>query len=84
MKLAMAELEEWLGVLQDDYLTPSYPVMTIYDELLVECHEDDGETVEAVMSDVMDNVLVDKQTGRLECKVPIKSDGKIMTRWVKE
>ena len=57
----------------------SWPLMTIYDELLIETPEDHGETIEASLEDVMDNVLMDKDTGAALCRVPIKSDGKKFT-----
>jgi len=84
MRLALGELEERLLDL-DGYGITSFPLMAIYDQLMVETPEEHAETIDATMEDVMDNVLVDKQTGRLECLVPIKSDGKIHTeRWVKD
>lgn len=83
MKLAMGELNARLEEFASVGI-PSWPLMTIYDELIIECEEDDAETVEACMSEVMDGVLVDKQTGVLQCKVPIQSDGKIMTSWTKD
>ena len=84
MKLAMGEVQDRLDVLRDEYGIPAYPLMTIYDELLVECAEDDGETIDALLEEVMDNVRVDKDTGELLCKVPIKSDGKLLKEWKKE
>jgi DNA polymerase I-like protein with 3'-5' exonuclease and polymerase domains len=83
MKLAMGEADERLAELLE-YGIDAWPLMTIYDELLIETPEDHGDVLEYMLEDVMDNVLVDKQTGKLCCKVPIKSDGKIMQRWTKE
>jgi DNA polymerase I-like protein with 3'-5' exonuclease and polymerase domains len=82
MKLAMGELDERLASLRE-YGVQSFCLMSIYDELLVEAPEDDALTVSACMETVMDNVLLDRQTGSLLCKVPIKSDGSILTRWNK-
>ena len=82
MKLAMAELHDRLRDLST-YGIEGYPVMTIYDELIVETPEEHGETIESAMEEVMDNVLVDKSTGILQSKVPIKSDGHLMQRWIK-
>ena len=82
MKLAMAELHDRLRDLST-YGIDAYPVMTIYDELIVETPEEHGETIESAMEEVMDNVLVDKSTGILQSKVPIKSDGHLMQRWIK-
>lgn len=83
MKLAMGELDARLNVMQDEYLIPSYPLMTVYDELLIEAAEDDAYTIQELTGEVMDNVLVDKNTGVLQCKVPIVSEGKLMTAWKK-
>lgn len=84
MKLAMAELNDGLAVLRQVGVQ-SWPLMTIYDELIVETTEDNGEVMESLMGDVMDNVLIDKQTGYDHCLVPIQSDGKIMKDgWKKE
>ena len=83
MKLTMGEAHHDFQRLAE-YGIPTYPLITIYDELLVETPEDQGYVVESVLEEVMENVLTDRQTGVRMCKVPIKSDGKVMTRWVKE
>lgn len=83
MKLTMGEADFRFQQLWK-YNVPTYPLITIYDELLIETPEDYGYCVEDVLEDVMDNVLTDRDTGERMCKVPIKSDGKVMTRWVKE
>jgi DNA polymerase-1 len=83
MKLAMGEVEDRLGVLQDEYLIEAWPLMTIYDELLIETPEERGETIEALLEEVMDHCLDDRQTGERMCKVPIRSDGHCMLRWQK-
>ena len=83
MKLTMGESSVEFARLAE-YGVPTYPSMTIYDELLIETPEDYGYAVEDTLEDVMENVLTDRQTGVRMCKVPIKSDGKVMTRWVKE
>lgn len=83
MRLAMAEIDEHLHNLKEVGVD-SWPLMTIYDELLIECGEDHGEIVECALEEVMDNVLTDKASGVRMCKVPIKSEGKVLTRWVKE
>lgn len=67
-----------------EYDVPVFPVMHIYDEFICETPEDYGYAVEDSMEIVMENVLTDRQTGVRMCKVPIKSDGKVMTRWIKE
>lgn len=83
MRLTMGEVDERLRVLKE-YGIAAAPILSIHDELLVEVPEDDGDTVEALLEECMGNVLVDRCTGRSLSRVPIKSDGKLMTRWVKE
>jgi DNA polymerase I-like protein with 3'-5' exonuclease and polymerase domains len=56
----------------------------VHDELLIETPEDHGETIQALLGEVFEQVLFCRKTGRSMCKVPIKSDGKLMERWVKE
>lgn len=82
MKLAMGEAHQASQRLQTCSI-PTYPLLTIYDELLIETEEDSGETVSAMLEEVMDNVLTDKSNGRSLCRVPIKSDGKLLVRWKK-
>lgn len=83
MKLAMGEIHERLVMLDRDYGIQAFPTMTIHDELLIEAPEDDVETIQALLGEIMDNVLFDKQSGKNLCKVPIRSDGKILERWTK-
>lgn len=83
MKLAMGETNERLDQLAEIGID-SWPLVTIYDELIIETEEDNADTIQACLGDTMDNVLVDKQTGVLQCLVPIVSDGKIMSYWTKD
>ena len=82
-KLAMGAMHERLEQLRE-YYVEAYPLMHIYDEFLVETTEDHGETIEIALGDIMDSVLRDMSSGVTLCKVPIKSDGKLMKRWIKE
>lgn len=82
-KLAMGEMFERFEAFRECGIE-SYPLMHIYDEFLIEAPEEYGEIIELEMADVMDNVLTDKQTGVRMSKVPIKSDGHLLTRWQKE
>lgn len=83
MKLAMAEVEDRMVMLERDYGIASAPLLSIHDELLIECTEDDGDLLQALLGEILSSVLFDRQTGKNLCRVPIKSDGKLMTRWVK-
>lgn len=82
MALIMGELDYRLVQLEN-YGIETFPTLTIYDELLIECDEENGETTQAVTGEVMDNCLTDKSTGVNMCKVPIKSEGKLLTVWTK-
>jgi DNA polymerase-1 len=82
MRLAMGEAQERFDLLTE-YGIDAAPILSIHDELLVEVPEDDAETVQAVLGEVMDNVLFCRSTGRELCRVPIRSDGKILERWTK-
>jgi DNA polymerase-1 len=82
MKLTMGECTARLKVLRD-YGIRVRPINTIYDSLMIETEEDDGETVSEMMAEVMAGCMTDKQTGRENCLVPIKSDGKLHKKWEK-
>ncbi len=83
MKLAMAEVQERLDMLEHDYGINGVMILSIHDELLLECPEDDGDLLEALLGEIMESVLFDRQTGKSHSQVPIKSEGKLMTRWLK-
>lgn len=83
MKIALGETNERLE-LYGSYGVECIPLVTVYDEMLIEAPEDDCDMVQAGLGEIMDNVLVSKQTGVLQCKVPIQSDGKIMSAWTKD
>ena len=82
MRLAMGEAQERFDQLED-YSIQAHSILSIHDELLIEVLEDDAETIQAVLGEVMDNCLIDKNTGTDLCRVPIRSDGKILQRWTK-
>lgn len=83
MKLIMGETWDRLVQLDKGYGIKTRPLNTIYDALMIEAEEDDAETVRAVIGEVMQNVLTDKQTGKEYCKVPVRSEGHCSERWEK-
>lgn len=83
MKLAMGESEQVLMDLVDQGIWV-WPLLSIHDEMIIEAEEDYAESVGDMVGDVMDNVMVDKQTGRNMCRVPVLSDGHPMPRWQKD
>lgn len=83
MKLIMGEVWERLCRLDHEYGIKTRPLNTIYDALMIEAEEDDAEAVRCMIGEVMSQVLVDKQTGKSHCKVPVKSEGHCSRRWEK-
>lgn len=84
MRLAMGEIEDRLVMLDCDYGIPAQSLLSIHDELLIECLEDDGYLLQGLLGEIMNNALLDRKTGKHLCSVPIQSDGKILTRWTKD
>lgn len=82
MKLAMAIVEQELAGMRQGGIGVD-ALLPIHDELLSEADEDWAEGVNVVIGECMDRVLVDEGTGVEQCRVPIRSDGKVMDRWEK-
>ncbi len=83
MRLAMGEVQERLDLLAT-YDIPGVPLMVVHDEMLIETPEDHGETISALLGECFEQVLFCRATGKNLCKVKIKSDGKLMDRWLKD
>lgn len=81
MKLAMGELDVEFTSIRHEFWV--WPLLSIHDELISEVDEDMADGICELKGIVMDNVLIDKQTGKDHCLVPIKSDGHPMDRWAK-
>lgn len=77
MKLVMGELEELFKDIEH-FETPVIPLLTIHDQLVVETPEYHSEPVCELMKEVFSNVMGG------QWRVPIESDGEILTRWSKE
>jgi DNA polymerase-1 len=83
-KLVMGELDEdFSNIYSDGYGTWVWPLLTIHDQLMVECAEDAAEDIRDIMMDRFSNVMTDKETGENLWRVPVKSDGEILQRWAK-
>ena len=61
----------------------NWPLMMVHDSLMFEADEDSAEEVNEQIGEGMDSVMRDIETGEHMFRVPIKSDGSIMERWVK-
>lgn len=82
MKIVMAAVDARLEEIRSlGYW--AWPLLTVHDELLVECDPDCADAVECILAEEMDNVLVDRQTGENYSLVPIKSEGATFDRWRK-
>ena len=84
MKLAMGEIEYYLLQLLEEEDIWAWPLMTIHDQLINEVEEDETGIVDDIMGTVFSKVMRDRKTGEHRFRVPVKSDGEIMDRWVKE
>jgi DNA polymerase-1 len=83
LKLAQAEIQDWI----EQEIRPlgvwCWPLNEVHDELIFEHDPGWGEIILAKCVDVMNNVLVDKDTGQDMSLVPVKAEGKVMLRWEK-
>ena len=79
----MAECQDCYHAIQDDGFWV-WPLLTIHDQLVVEVEEDICEAVRDLNSSIFSQVMIDRETGRNLWRVPIKSDGQIMSRWEKD
>ena len=83
LRLVLAEMGEHVDELERSGVW-CWPLNCPYDEVLMEVEEDYAEYVKEILSNVMENVMVDKETGVHQFSVPIKVDAKITDRWLKE
>lgn len=82
MRLAMAATDERAERIREaGYWV--WPLLTVHDELIFEVEEDAAEAVQDMMQEEMNNVAVDRRTGKNLLRVPILSDGGILERWEK-
>lgn len=84
MKLTCAEANEKLGQIWDGgYGDWCWPIMPIHDQLILEADERIAEDCQEMLTWVMDNVSVDKESGDNLLRVDIRSDGETLERWLK-
>jgi DNA polymerase I len=83
MKLAMGETDIELQSILDSGIW-CWPLLSIHDEMITEAEEDYADSICEIIGGVMDNVMIDKQTGVNQSRVPILSDGHPMERWKKD
>lgn len=83
LKLAQAELQDWIEQKLRTLGIWCWPVNEVHDELIYEVEEGFGRVVLRKAIEIMSRVLVDKQTGESLFRVPVKAEGGIMLRWEK-
>jgi DNA polymerase-1 len=59
-------------------------LLPVHDEIVAECDSSWAELVNDLMGQAMESALTDIETGEVHCRVPVKTDGKVMSRWTKE
>jgi DNA polymerase-1 len=83
IKLAIAEIQEFVITEVRSQGIHCIPLLTVHDEVIYEIDESWGGVIKEIVEGIMGNVLIDKDTGEDYCTVPIKAEGKIMQRWEK-
>ena len=83
MKLAIAEVQDVVVDVLSAQGVNCYPLMTVHDEILLECESGYGDLIRLLTEDVMCNVMMDRCTNENLCRVPISAEGKVMMRWEK-
>ena len=83
MKLAMTEIHDTVILPARAQGIWCWPLMTIHDQLMVEVEAGYGELIQYQMEQVMERVMTDRESGENLCRVPVKADSKVMSRWSK-
>lgn len=84
VKVAQARIEDRLTINRQEFGVDCEAIIPVHDELVLEVEEDWAEVVGEQVGEEMERCLVDEQTGVLQCRVPITTDGKISERWSKD
>jgi len=83
IKLAMAEIQEFIETEIRPQGIYCVPILTVHDEVIYEIDEEYGKPIKEIVEATMGNVLIDKDTGEDLCTVPVLAEGKLMERWMK-
>lgn len=86
LKLAQAELQDWIEAVLRPNDVWCQPVNEVHDELIYEVEEGIGKYVLRHAVEIMSRVMVEKSgkhAGRDLFRVPIKAEGHISQRWEK-
>lgn len=82
-KIGMAEVQHTLIERLRAEGIYCWPMVTVHDELIIEVEQGYGDLVRYEMERIFSEVMRDRDTGEYMCAVPIKADGKVMSRWEK-
>lgn len=83
LKLAQAEIHQWIKEVVRPEGVWVRGVNEVHDELIFEVEQGFGRFVLRKCVDVMSSVMFDKDTGEDLFRVPVKAEGAIMSRWMK-
>lgn len=83
MRLALAEVQAEVAERVRKEGIRCWLVMTIHDELIGAVDKGYGELCRDLTTEIMERVLVDRETGESMCRVKIKAEGTVMERWTK-
>jgi len=83
IKLAMAEIQEFIETEIRPQGIYCVPILTVHDEVIYEIDEQWGAPIQEIVESTMGNVLIDKDTGEDTCTVPVLAEGKLMHQWEK-
>lgn len=82
IKIGMARVERRFEILRQEGIYVE-ALLSIHDELLIECDPDWADYIKETVTWEMEQALVNTD-GVLECRCPILAEGKVMNRWEKD
>ena len=82
-KVSVAEIHNDAVMLHRNEGIACHSILSVHDEMICEVEQGYGDGLKGMMEYMMSEVLRDRDTGEWMCKVPIRSEGKVMGRWEK-
>lgn len=81
-KIALAEIHEFIRSIRAGGVM-AWLLNAVHDEVVGECEIGMGGIIVAGIEEIMSRVMVDRQSGRDLCLVPVTASGHTMERWAK-
>lgn len=82
MKIGMARVERRFEEMRADGMWVE-ALLPIHDELITQVDEEWADEVKVIVESEMAKAMVDEDTKELRCRVPVLTEAKTMSRWVK-